>query len=96
MPGIAALQVNSNANIEGKITAISAIRQVNSMRGPSQVADATIQDETGTIALTLWGADATKYQVGQKIKVVDGWVKEYRGKLQLSLGRSGRIEVLTA
>ena len=94
MVGIATLKVNSNANIEGKITAVSAPRQVNSMRGPSQVADATIQDDTGTISLTLWGADATKYQVGQRIKVVDGWVKDYRGKLQLSLGRSGRIEVL--
>ncbi len=95
MVGIATLQANANANVEGKITAISPIRQVNSMRGPSQVADATLQDESGSIGLTLWGADATKYQVGQRIKVVDGWVKEYRGKLQLSLGRSGRIEVLS-
>jgi replication factor A1 len=94
MAGIATLQVNTNANIEGTITAISAVRQVNSMRGPSQVADATIQDSTGTTTLTLWGADATKYQVGQKIKIVDGWVKDYRGKLQVSLGRSGRIEVV--
>ena len=94
MVGIATLQVNSNANIEGTITAVSEVRQVNSMRGPSQVADATLQDATGTITLTLWGADATKYKSGQKIKVIDGWVKDYKGKLQVSLGRSGRIEVV--
>lgn len=94
MPGIATLQANANANVEGTITAISAVREVTSMRGPSQVADATLQDSTGSINLTLWGADTGKYKIGQKIKVVDGWVKEYRGKLQLSLGRSGRIEVL--
>jgi len=94
MVGIATLQVNANANIEGTITAVSEVRQVNSMRGPSQVADATLQDSTGTITLTLWGGDATKYKAGQKIKVVDGWVKDYKGKLQVSLGRSGRIEVV--
>jgi replication factor A1 len=94
MVGIATLQVNANANIEGTITAVSEVRQVNSMRGPSQVADATLQDSTGTITLTLWGADATKYKSGQKIKVIDGWVKDYKGKLQVSLGRSGRIEVV--
>jgi ssDNA-binding replication factor A large subunit len=94
MVGIATLQVNTNANIEGTITAISEVRQVNSMRGPSQVADATVQDTTGSITLTLWGADATKYQVGQKLRVTDGWVKEYKGKLQVSMGRSGKIEVL--
>jgi len=94
MVGIATLKENTNATLEAKITAISAVRQVNSMRGPSQVADATIQDETGTITLTLWGADATKYTVGQKVKITDAWVKEYRGKLQVSMGRSGRIEVV--
>ena len=94
MVGIATLKVNTNANIEAKITAVSAVRQVNSMRGPSQVADATLQDDTGTITLTLWGADATKYTVGQRVKITDGWVKEYRGKLQVSMGRSGRIEIL--
>ena len=94
MVGIATLQVNTNANIEGTITAISEVRQVNSMRGPSQVADATVQDSTGSITLTLWGADATKYQVGQKLKLTDGWVKDYKGKLQVSLGRSGKIEIL--
>ena len=94
MAGIATLQANSNATLEATITAISAVRQVNSMRGPSQVADATIQDATGSIVLTLWGAEATKFQVGQKLKITDGWVKEYRGKLQVSMGRSGKIEVV--
>jgi len=58
------------------------------------VADATLQDETGTISLTLWGEDIAKYKVGTKIQVTDGWVKDFRGKPQVSLGRSGKITVL--
>jgi replication factor A1 len=94
MPGIAALRANVNANIEATITAISPVRDVTTARGPSQVADATLQDETGTITLTLWGDDTKKYTVGQKVKISDGWVKDFRGKLQVSMGRSGTIKIL--
>lgn len=94
MTGIATLKANQNATIEAKITAISEPRDVTTSRGPSRVADATLQDETGTVTLTLWGDDITRYSVGQKIRVTDGWVKDFRGKLQVSMGRSGRVEVL--
>lgn len=93
MPGIASLRANSNATIDATITAISPVRDVSTSRGPSQVADATLQDETGTITLTLWGEDTKKYAVGQKVRINDGWVKEFRGKLQISMGRSGTIQV---
>lgn len=92
MPGIASLRANQNATIEATITAISPVRDVTTSRGPSQVADATLQDETGTITLTLWGEDTKKYTVGQKVKITDGWVKDFRGKLQVSMGRSGTIQ----
>ena len=95
MAGIASLRPNANATIEATITAISPARHVVTSRGPSDVADATLQDETGSITFTLWGADTTKYKVGQKVKISDGWVKDYRGKLQVSLGRSGSITILS-
>ncbi|HTT72842.1 MAG TPA: OB-fold nucleic acid binding domain-containing protein [Thermoplasmata archaeon] len=94
MPGIASLRPNSNATIEATITAVSPPRDVTTSRGPSRVADATLQDATGTITLTLWGDDIAKYSVGQKIRISDGWVKDFRGKLQVSMGRSGRIEIV--
>ena len=93
MPGIATLRANSNATIDATITAISPVRDVTTSRGPSQVADATLQDETGTITLTLWGEDTKRYSVGQKVRITDGWVKDFRGKLQISMGRSGRITI---
>ncbi len=94
MSGISELRANSNANIEATITAVSPVRDVSTSRGPSRVADATLQDATGTITLTLWGDDITRYSVGQKVKITDGWVKDFRGKLQVSMGRNGRIEVV--
>jgi replication factor A1 len=94
MTAIATIKANQNATIDAKITAISEARDVTTSRGPSKVADATLQDETGTITLTLWGDDITRYSVGQKVRITDGWVKDFRGKLQVSMGRSGKIEIV--
>jgi replication factor A1 len=94
MPGIATLRANSNATFTATIAAISEPREVTTSRGPSRVADATLQDETGTTTLTLWGDDIQKYKVGQKLQITDGWVKDFRGKLQVSMGRSGKVTIL--
>lgn len=93
MTGIAELRANSNATIDATIVEISAVRDVTTSRGPAQVADATLQDSTGTIQLTLWGDDIKRFQVGQKIRISDGWVKDFRGKLQISTGRTGTISI---
>lgn len=94
MAGIGSLRANSSATIEAEITAISPPREVTTARGTSQVADAVLKDATGTISLTLWGADTKRFSVGQKIRVTDGWVKDFRGKLQISMGRSGTITIV--
>jgi len=94
MAGIATLRANQNATFLATITAISAPREVTTSRGASQVADATLQDETGTTTLTLWGEDIQRYSVGQKVQITDGWVKDFRGKLQVSMGRSGKIAIV--
>ena len=93
MSGIATLRPNSNASFDATIIAISPVRDVTTSRGPSQVADATLQDDTGTILLTLWGDDTKRFSVGQKIRVTDCWVKDFRGKMQISTGRSGTISI---
>ncbi len=94
MGDIASIRANQNATFIASITAISAPREVTSSRGTSSVADATLQDDTGTTTLTLWGDDISRYAVGMKIQITDGWVKDFKGKLQVSLGRSGKITVL--
>jgi ssDNA-binding replication factor A large subunit len=94
MGDIASIRANQNATFIASITAISTPREVTTSRGTSSVADATLQDATGTTTLTLWGDDISKYKVGSKIQITDGWVKEFKGKLQVSLGRSGTITVV--
>jgi replication factor A1 len=95
MTEISSLKPNSNATIEATIIEISPPREVTTQRGPGRVADATLKDDSGSIVFTLWNEDVSKFKVGQKIKITDGWVKDFKGKLQIATGRSGSVQVLS-
>lgn len=93
-PGIAALRPNVEASLEATVASVGPTREVVTSRGPAEVADATLQDASGTIKLVLWNAQIRKLQAGQRIRLAGAWVKEYRGRLQLSLGRNASMAVL--
>ncbi len=87
-PGIAALRPNSEASLEATVASVGPTREVDTSRGPAEVADAVLQDPTGSVKLVLWGPQIAKVQAGNRVRLAGAWVKEYRGRLQLSLGRS--------
>lgn len=82
-----------NACIEAEIVSIEAPREVVGKYGKRlRVASANIRDDSGEIVLSLWNEDIEKYIQGDKIKITDGWVSDYKGQLRISAGRSGKIE----
>jgi hypothetical protein len=93
-PGISSLRPNTNASFEATVAAVAPVRQVVTSRGPAEVADATLQDETGSVKLSLWGAQIAKVRPGQRVRLAGAWVREYRGHLQVSLGRDASMAVL--
>ena len=58
------------------------------------VANAVLKDDTGTIAISLWGNDIASVNVGDHVKITNGYVGEFRGTPQLSTGKYGKIEVV--
>ncbi|TFF91433.1 hypothetical protein EU545_04080 [Candidatus Thorarchaeota archaeon] len=61
----------------------------------TQLTEALVGDESGTIILTLWGfGEGSDIMTGNILRITDGWAKEWKGKPQLSLGRSGEMEVV--
>ena len=60
----------------------------------TQLTEVLIADEPGaTVILSLWGfGEGSGLSAGKVIKITDGWAKEWNGKVQLSLGRSGHYE----
>lgn len=61
----------------------------------TQLIEVLVADGTGSTILSLWGFnEGTDLSAGKVIRIIDGWAKEWRGKVQLSLGRSGKYEIL--
>ncbi len=83
-----------NVNIVLTITNKGDVREFNKFGKTGRVCNATAKDETGTIKLTLWNEDIDKVNIGDKIKMENGWVGEWQGELQLSTGKFGKMEVV--
>jgi len=84
----------SNVTVEGKIIDISETRDVQTKYGKRSVADAIVEDDTGQISLSLWEDQITSVSVGDRIAVSGAYVTEFRDRIQLSIPRSGKLEVL--
>jgi len=80
-------------NLTAKVVSVSEPRNVRTKLGyQTRVASATIEDDTGTIPLTLWGKQIDEIGEGDTIEIKDGYVTEFRGELQLNVPRKGEIK----
>jgi replication factor A1 len=57
------------------------------------VADAVVADETGSIKLTLWNEQIDQVEVGNRIKIENGYVTSFKGEIQLNVGKFGTMTV---
>ncbi len=83
-------------DIEASVIEKSDAREVRSRytNETFRVADATIEDETGTITLTLWNEQVEQVNVGDRVKIENGYIKSFRDVLQLNSGKYGTLTVL--
>ncbi|HDH81871.1 MAG: hypothetical protein FE040_01140 [Thermoplasmata archaeon] len=89
------LKANSNVDeIVLKIIEKKEPREITKrFGGTARVCDLVGEDEDGnTVQITLWNDEIEKVDVNEVVKIKDGWVKEWNNQLQISTGRSGRIE----
>ncbi len=92
---ISDLRPSRVATVEGVIRELEPVREVETREGQRRkVRNGKLQDATGEISIALWGSEVNLAEVGDRIRIVEGWVSESRGRPQLSLGRSGKLERL--
>ncbi|PIZ51675.1 hypothetical protein COY27_02640 [Candidatus Woesearchaeota archaeon CG_4_10_14_0_2_um_filter_33_13] len=58
------------------------------------VCNVTVKDNSGKVKVTLWNDDVERVNLGDKIHIKNGWCSDYKGELQVSSGKFGKIEVL--
>lgn len=82
----------NRVDIEGEIVSKGDVRSVNLRAGgTSNVADAEIRDDSGTIKLTLWGDQINQVDVGDRVRVEGGYTKIFRNEISLNIGRYGKL-----
>jgi replication factor A1 len=81
--------------VEANIVEKGEPRQVRSRYKDEtyNVADAVVADETGSIKLTLWNEQIDQVEVGNKIKIENGYVTSFKGEIQLNVGKFGTMTV---
>ena len=78
------------------VTALSPTRRVVSRRDhrAHRVAEARVEDDTGTIRLTLWDDDIGAVHEGDTVRVRNGYVKLFKGSKRLTIGTRGTLETV--
>jgi len=80
-----------------RIMSVSPPKMITTRSGrKTQLTEVLVSDEPGSsVILSLWGfGEGADLSGGMVIKIIDGWAKEWRGNIQLSLGRSGSYEII--
>lgn len=68
-------------------------RQFATERGSGTVCSAAAKDSDGTeVQLSLWNEQCNQFEEGDKVVITDGWCSLFKGNLQVSTGKKGRIE----
>ncbi len=90
-------QIKPKAAVDEITLTIESVDEPREVRGGSlRVANATGVDDTGSVVITLWNDDIAKVKTGDTIKIIKGWAGEYQGKIQLSAGKFGKLEVVSS
>ncbi|AJF61165.1 TPA: hypothetical protein HA239_05085 [Candidatus Woesearchaeota archaeon] len=89
------LEVNqSKVDVEGKITELGEVREFSKFGREGRVCNATVKDDSGSVKLTLWNEQIDMVKEGDTVKVKNGYVKEWQGEKQLSVGKYGSLEIV--
>jgi replication factor A1 len=83
-------------NLKAKVIEKSIARTVFSRYGgnPLGLSNSTISDDTGSIKLPLWNNQINMVSIGDTVQIENGRVRTFRGELQVSVGKSGKLTVI--
>ena len=83
----------NDINITAKVVEVGDAREVKTRFGQTLVCNATVEDETGQIKLTLWGKQIDNVKKGSTVVIEKGYVREFGGDIFVNVGRNGKLEI---
>jgi replication factor A1 len=86
----------SDVALRGRVLGTEELRTFQRDDGSEgQVANLTLGDETGRVRVTLWddrAPRAAELDEGATVEIVDGYVREREGEIELHVGDRGRVD----
>jgi len=90
----------SDVDLLGVILDTDTVRTFDRDDGSEgKVSNLTVGDETGRVRVTMWDERADRVEeleAGETVEVVDGYVRERDGELELHVGSRGAVETVDA
>ena len=84
-----------NVNIGGVVTHIGQTRDVSLKSGNvEKVTTITVQDDSGSIPVSIWGSIIEKININSEIRLEKGYINEFRNQIQFNLGYYGKLFIL--
>ncbi len=82
-------------SVEAKVVEKGDPREVRSRYKDEvyHIVDAVVADESGSIKLTLWNEQIDLVNVGDNIKIENGYITSFKGEIQLNVGKFGKLTV---
>ena len=82
-------------SVEAKVVEKGDPREVRSRFKDEtyRIVDAVLADESGSVKLTLWNEQIDMVNVGDNVKIDNGYVTSFKGEIQLNVGKFGKLTV---
>jgi replication factor A1 len=83
-----------SVEVVGEVIEKGDIREFEKFGKSGRVCNAKIKDASGEIKLSLWNEQIDQVNVGDTVKITNGYVNEWQGELQLTTGKFGNLEIV--
>ncbi len=92
---ISSIEAGEEATVEGEIVDLGTLRTFENDNGAGRVRNVRIDDGTGTVKVVFWDEDTERieneFSIGDKMRVVNGYVQDKGYGKQISAGKWGEI-----
>ncbi len=80
--------------IECTIVSLEEVKKIPKFGRTLKLVNGVIEDDSGSMKIAFWNEDVGRFKEGDKIRISNGFVRNFRDELIISAGRNGNIEKL--
>lgn len=88
------IEPGDEATVKGEIVDLGQLRTFNSKNGDGKVRNVRIDDGAGSVKVVFWNEETERvedFEIGMKLKVINGYVQDRGYGLQISSGKWGEV-----